>query len=350
MHSIAGPAVGVLDVGSFSARLVVVEEGGTPLEPALSHQTRLRLDRELDEEGRLSRCGIDAISAAVEAAAATAARHGVTDVFPLATSSIRDAGNVHEVVRRVARDTGVELRFLSGRREAELAYVGARRWYGAASGPLLVLDIGGGTVELAAGHGEHAGFARSLPLGARSVTRDWLPAEPPVRSKMVRALRDHALEQVTDALGDVTAEFADHRVVGCSKVLRQLARLAGDRPGRARELYLDDLRAWIPRLAAMPSSRRAKLPGITRQRAEQALGGAIVAEALLTVTGGPVGICPWSTRDGLLLTLLDQLTLDGPGKSRAKPPQSQAPQSQAPQSKSAQAKSSQSKSQSRPAA
>jgi exopolyphosphatase/guanosine-5'-triphosphate,3'-diphosphate pyrophosphatase len=338
VRSIAGPAVGVLDVGSFGASLVVVEAGGTPLEPALTHQTRLRLDRELDEEGRLSRCGIDAISAAVEAATTTAARHGVTDVFPLATSSIRDAGNVREAVRRVARETGVELQFLSGRREAELAYVGARRWYGAASGPLLVLDIGGGTVELAAGQGEQAGFARSLPLGARSVTRDWLPAEPPVRSKRVRALREYVLEQVTEALGDVTAEFAGHRVIGCSKVLRQLARLAGDRPGKTRELYLDDLRAWIPRLAAMPSSRRAKLPGITRRRAEQALGGAVVAEALVTVAGGPVSICPWSTRDGLLLTLLDQLTLDDPGKSRPKS-----------SSKSARPKASQ-KTHSRPAA
>ncbi len=298
----------VLDVGSFSARLVVLEPGGSPLEPVLTHQTRLRLDRELDDDGRLSPGGIAAISTAVSSGVEMAREHGVKDVFPLATSSIRDAVNAREAVRVVSRDTGVELRFLSGRREAELTYVGARRWYGAAEGPLLVLDIGGGTVELSAGAGGQATFARSLPLGARSVTRDWLPAEPPVRSKQVRALRDHVLEEVAGALGDVKAELAEHRVVGCSKVLRQLARLAGDRPGKTRELQLDDIRAWIPRLAAMPSARRAQLPGISRRRAQQALGGAVVAEALLTVAGDRMTICPWSTRDGLLLTLLDQLT------------------------------------------
>ncbi|QRP50722.1 exopolyphosphatase [Amycolatopsis sp. FDAARGOS 1241] len=304
--------MGVLDVGSFSARLVVLEPGGTPLEPALSHQSRLRLDRELDDECRLGDRGIAAISAAVAEGMAVAARHGVHDVFPFATSSIRDAANADEVVRTVRRDTGVELQFLSGRREAELTYVGARRWYGAAAGPLLVLDIGGGTVELSAGRGSQAEFARSLPLGARSVTRDWLPTDPPVRSKKVRALREYVLAQVRGALGDVTAEIADHRVVGCSKVLRQLARLAGDRPGRGRELHLDDLRVWIPRLAAMPTAKRAKLPGISRQRARQALGGAVVAEALLTITGGTMAICPWSTRDGVLLTLLDALAVDDP--------------------------------------
>lgn len=311
--------MGVLDVGSFSARLVVLEPGGSPLDPALTHQTRLRLDRSLNDEGQLCARGIGAISAAVAEGMAVAREHGVREVFPLATSSIRDAANAAEVVRRVARDTGVELRFLSGRREAELTYVGARRWYGAAAGPLLALDIGGGTVELSSGAGEQATFARSLPLGARSVTRDWFPAEPPVRGKQVRALREHVLAEVTDALSDATAELVEHRVVGCSKVLRQLARLAGDRPGKERELHLDDLRAWIPRLAAMPSSRRAKLPGISRQRAQQALGGAVVAEALLTVSGGTVAICPWSTRDGLLLTLLDRLTDGTTGKRQSRP-------------------------------
>ncbi|WP_020660610.1 Ppx/GppA phosphatase family protein [Amycolatopsis benzoatilytica] len=318
MRKIEGLSAAVLDVGSFSARLVVLEPGGSPMDPVLTHQTRLRLDRELDDEGRLSRSGVKAVAAAVRTGMEVAREHGVQDVFPLATSSIRDAVNAREAVREVAGETGVELRFLSGRREAELTYVGARRWYGAAGGPLLALDIGGGTVELSAGSGEQATFARSLPLGARSVTRDWLPAEPPVRSKQVRALRDHALEEVAAALGDVKDELAEHRVAGCSKVLRQLARLAGDRPGRTRELHLEDVREWIPRLSAMPSARRAQLPGISRQRAQQALGGAIVAEALLTVAGGKMTICPWSTRDGLLLTLLDQLT-DATGKKWSRP-------------------------------
>ena len=304
VRKIEDTGAAVLDVGSFSARLVVLGPGGSPLEPVLTHQTRLRLDRELDGDGKLTDRGINAIVAAVDAAMTVANRRGVTGVFPLGTSSIRDARNAPEVLCRIAKKTGVELKFLSGRREAELAYLAARRWYGAAAGPLLVLDIGGGTVELAAGSGEHAGFARSLRLGARSMTREWLPTDT-ASGKQMRALRAHVLEEVSDALSDVLPELADHRVVGCSKVLQQLARLAGDRPARTRELLLDDLRAWIPRLAALPPSRRAKLPGISQPRSRQALAGAIVAEALLTVAGGRVAICPWSTRDGLLLTMLD---------------------------------------------
>lgn len=303
VRKIEEPAVGVLDVGSFSARLVVVPVAGSPREPLVNHQTRLRLDRELDTRGRLSDRGIAAVTAAVAAGMTTAYRHGVSDVYPLATSSIRDAANAADVVAHVAGETGVELRFLSGRCEAELTYVAARRWYGEAAGPLLVLDIGGGTLELAAGRGAKATFARSLPLGARSMTRDWLPSER-VSKKQVKALRTHALDVVSTTLGAKDVE--DPMLVGCSKVLQQLARLSGARPGKCRELRLEDLRAWIPRLAALPPSKRAELPGISRSRAHQALAGAIVAEALLTVAGGKVAICPWSTRDGLLLTLQDK--------------------------------------------
>jgi exopolyphosphatase/guanosine-5'-triphosphate,3'-diphosphate pyrophosphatase len=297
------PKVGVLDVGSTSAHLVVVDRHGSPRDPVLTHKTRLRLDRALDHRGRLSRTGIQAISSAVAEANKVAEESGVREIYPLATSSIRDAANARDVVRAVAKATGTRLRFLSGAREAELAFLAARRWYGAAAGSLLVLDIGGGTLELAAGRGQHAEFARSLRLGAREVTRKRLGGDP-VGTDRIAAARAYALERVRAALADVPHVVGDATQVGCSKVFSQLAKLAAKSAGRPTdELTLGDLREWIPRLAALPPARRAELPGISHGRAAQILAGAIVAEALLTVCAGRVSICPWSTRDGLLLTL-----------------------------------------------
>ncbi|MBK1788404.1 exopolyphosphatase [Prauserella sp. ASG 168] len=306
--------MGVLDVGCFSARLLVAARGGSLLDPVFSHKTRLRLDRALDSSGRLGTKGVEAIIAAVAKESGLAARHGVSTVFPLATSSIRDACNSAEVVERVRRETGTELRFLSGQREAELSYLAARRWFGAAAGPLAVLDIGGGTVEFAAGDGGQAAFARSLRLGARETTRTWLNAEVPSRES-IDALRGFALDRARAAFAEAEPELRGYRTIGCSKVLNQLARLTGARPGRAAasvELHVDDLRTWIPRLAVMPAARRADLPGISRSRAHQALAGAVVAEALLTVLGGSLVVCPWSTTQGLLLTLLDQAEQEDP--------------------------------------
>ncbi|MEU6646131.1 exopolyphosphatase [Saccharomonospora sp. NPDC046836] len=311
--------VGVLDVGCFSARLLIAERGGSLLDPVFNHKTRLRLDRALDACGRLGADGVDAIITAVGTAGELAEQRGVSRVFPLATSSIRDARNATEIVRQVRHETGTELRFLTGQREAELSYLAARRWFGAAVGPLAVLDIGGGTVELAAGEGEHAAVAWSLRLGAREMTRTWLDTEVPPAERIAE-LRAHALDRVRRAVAEAEPRLSGYRTVGCSTVLRQLARLAGARPQRdapSRELRVEDLRRWIPRLAVMPASRRAELPGISRSRARQALAGAVVAEALLTVFGGSLDVCPWSTTHGLLLTLLDQTEQDATRRSVA---------------------------------
>ncbi|WP_197322081.1 Ppx/GppA phosphatase family protein [Saccharomonospora sp. NB11] len=311
--------VAVLDVGCFSARLLGVDRGGSLLEPVLSHKTRLRLDRSLDASGRLRDDGVESVVSAVRVANEVAARHGVDELFCFATSSIRDSANADEVVERVEAETGRRLRFFSGTDEARLAYRAARVWFGAGVGPLSVLDVGGGTLELAAGHGLHADFARSLPLGARETTRAWrLDTERP-SEEAIEALRSHAIEEIRDALGEDEARLREFGVVGCSKVLRQLAVVAGRRRKgtiRTRELHLEDVRELVPRLAALPASRRSEVRGISRPRARQALAGAVVAEALLTVFGGPAAICPWSTTHGVLLALLhdaDELrqSLDG---------------------------------------
>ncbi len=310
----AGSLVGVLDVGAFSARLLAVRRGGTPLRPELDHKTRLRLDRALDSTGRLAAHGVAEVVDGVRTAQRMARERGVREVYPLATSSIRDARNAEAVLGTVHRATGVRLRPLPGKREAELGYLAARRWYGASAGPLMVVDIGGGTVELAAGDGERASCARSLRLGAREMTRAWFDTARPSPERIAE-LREYAIDRVRQVLGDLERPLPDYRTVGCSKVLRQLARLAGARPqrGTARDLHLEDLRIWVPRLAKLPPERRAELPGISRGRARQALAGAVVAEALLTVFGGPAAICPWSTTHGLLLTLLDRHESDPSG-------------------------------------
>jgi exopolyphosphatase/guanosine-5'-triphosphate,3'-diphosphate pyrophosphatase len=296
--------VGVLDVGCFSAHLVVVS--GSPLRPVVSHKTRLRLDRTLDQDNRLRPEGVEQVVTAVRTARRIAERAGVAEVVPFATSVIRDAANADQVISEVARRTGTRLRVLPGCEEACLAYMAARHWFGWHVGPLLVLDVGGGTVELAAGDDVEPSWAMSLPFGARTLTRR-LPLE---RARDHRGLaREQVLvhDRVVAALEG--AGVADQRAVGCSKVFQQLARLAGARPQHdgpfvRRTLRLADLRGWIPKLARMPAPRRARLPGISRHRAEQSLAGALVAEALMVATGhDEVEICPWSTREGLLLTL-----------------------------------------------
>lgn len=284
------PRAAVLDVGCFSAHLMVVERSLT--RPLVSHKVRLRLDRALDETNRISPDGIDNISAAVAEVQERLQEVRVPAFMAFATSSVRDAVNSSQVVNKVAKRTGLELRLLSGEREARMSYTACRSWFGTTDA-LAVLDIGGGTIELAAGDARKPAFARSLPLGARTLTRSGLS---------LRQLRATLPRRIVDALPSAAlAELADGRAVGCSKVFQQLAVLTGS-PARLRAA---DLAEWIPRLAEMTPRERARLPGISRHRARQSLAGAVMAEALMHATGHKtIEISPWSTKEGLLLDLL----------------------------------------------
>ncbi|MFF3565085.1 Ppx/GppA phosphatase family protein [Streptomyces sp. NPDC002574] len=298
----------VLDVGCHSALLTVVrrsEDG--ELEPVLSRKVRLGLHQSLGPEGRLRRSGVRTVEEAVAEVVAAYPRLRLPEVFAFATSVIRDAPNCEDVIDRVADSTGVRLRVLSGEEEARLAYAAARRWAGPGDGPLLVLDVGGGTVEIASGTGTRPRTVHSLPLGARTVTRKHLPGGTAPSEGHLAEVRKELRRYLGTVPGLPRAEPGG-RVLACSKTFTQLARLAAARNGPARtagRLTLPALRDAITLLAAASPQGRDKLPGISAHRAEQSLAGALVAEALMEACeADSVTICPWSTREGLLLERL----------------------------------------------
>src|SRR6478609_6056533 len=140
--------LGVLDVGSNTVHLLVVDAhpGARPL-PAHSHKTDLRLAQLLDEVGAITPDGVERLVESVREALAAAEDKGVEELLPFATSAVREAANGDEVLARVHEETGVALRVISGEDEARLTFLAARRWYGWSAGRLLVLDIGGGSLE-----------------------------------------------------------------------------------------------------------------------------------------------------------------------------------------------------------
>lgn len=296
---------GVLDVGCHSALLTVVRRRpGAVLEPVFSRKVRLRLHETLDHKGRLDRAGVKSVERAVAETVAANPRPRGPEVFAFATSVIRDAPNRDAIIAHVARTTGTRLRVLTGEEEARLAYVAARQWAGPVTRPLLVLDIGGGTVEIASGTGDQPHTVLSLPLGARRITRDWLPGNTTPSARRLSDIRKY-LRQSLEAVPDLPRAESGVRVLAVSKTFEQLARLAaarGKAPRGGRQLTLPQVRAAVALLAEAKPSRRGNLPGISRHRAEQSLAGALTAQTLMEACGAKyVEICPWSTREGLLL-------------------------------------------------
>ncbi|MFI0089826.1 Ppx/GppA phosphatase family protein [Streptomyces bobili] len=305
--------LGVLDVGSNTVHLLVVDAhpGACPL-PAHSHKAELRLAELLDESGAIGREGVDTLIRVVQEALQAAEDKGVEDVLPFATSAVREASNADDVLARVQAETGVELQVLSGEEEARLTFLAARRWFGWSAGKLLVLDIGGGSLEIAYGIDEEPDAAVSLPLGAGRLTAGWLPGDPPDAAQ-IRALRRHVRAEIARTVGEFSRIGSPDHVVATSKTFKQLARLAGaarsvDGPYVQRQLKRESLEAWVPRLAGMTTAQRAELPGVSEGRASQLLAGALVAEGAMDLFGvEALEICPWALREGVILRKLDHM-------------------------------------------
>lgn len=280
--------------------------------PAYSHKAELRLAELLDEGGAVAEAGVERLVATVRAAVQVAEDKGVEDVLPFATSAIREAANGEDVLRRVERETGVRLRVLSGEDEARLTFLAARRWFGWSAGRLLVLDIGGGSLEIAYGLDEEPDAAVSLPLGAGRLTAGDLPGDPP-EPEDIRALRKRVRAEIARVVSDFTRFGTPDHVVGTSKTFKQLARIAGAARSAEglytqRELDRKALEEWVPKLAAMTGAERAKLPGVSEGRSRQLVAGALVAEGAMDLFGvRTLEICPWALREGVILRHLDHL-------------------------------------------
>lgn len=303
----------VLDVGSNTVHLLVVDahRGAAPL-PAYSHKEALRLAEHLDGDGSLSVDGTDSLVRFVREALEVSDDKGCESVLAFATSAVRDATNLDDVLSRVRAEAGADLLVLAGGDEARLTFLAVRRWFGWSSGRLNLFDIGGGSLEIAAGQDEEPDVATSVPLGAGRLTRDWLPGEYADQDD-VKKLRKHVRATIAREAGDVLrAGAADHQVA-TSKTFRSLARVCGAAPSGEgpfvrRWLEHQQLTEWIPKLAAMSPQERSALPGVSAARAHQLLAGALVADAVMDIFDVEMlEVCPWALREGVILEHLDKL-------------------------------------------
>jgi exopolyphosphatase/guanosine-5'-triphosphate,3'-diphosphate pyrophosphatase len=309
--------LGVLDVGSNSVHLLVVDahRGAHPT-PMHDDRWLLKLAEHVGSDGKLSKAGEKALLSAVQKARQQAADRDCDELLAFVTSAIREADNGAAVLRRVREQTGVDLQVLSGEDEARLTFLAVRRWFGWSAGRLLVLDIGGGSLELATGIDEDPDVALSVPLGAGRMTRRFLPeAETGGRPDLaaLAALGEHAADVLASAGRKLRGAGEPELVAGTSKTFRTLARLAGAAPYGAglrvpRGLTDTGLSQVIGFVSRIESSALAELQGVSVQRAHQVPAGAVVAQAAMRAVDVPfVRICPWALREGVILRRLDQL-------------------------------------------
>lgn len=310
--------VAVIDLGSNTAKMVAVE-----YEPS----RRYRVVDQLRDVVRLSEgMGRDLVlrADAMERALSTLATFadycraaGIDHVIASATSAVRDAVNGPAFVDRVARETGIQLATLSGEEEAAygvLAVANSTRHQDA-----VVLDLGGGSVQLSLMHARRSHTGQSWPLGAVRATERFLPAEPP-KKKAIKALRDAVRDQVGPWLDAQQASPVDpQRVpwVGMGGTLRNLANAWQKHVEHPLdllheyELPREALAHWANVLPGMGLEERAAVPGLNADRADIVVAGAVVLDEIAALAGfTSITMSGEGLREGLVYPVVFQ---DEPG-------------------------------------
>ncbi len=296
----------VLDLGSNSFRLVVFSTGDGGWWKRTDELTEMvRIGGELDADGSLSQPRMAHALETLRVFAAFCATSGihVDHVEAVATSAIRDAPNGGAFVKRARKATGLPIRVLSQAEEAWCSYVAAVNSTALEDG--VVLDLGGGSLELVEVHDRRAGRVASWPLGAVRASERFLAEDGPAKPEAIERLRAHAHAELATApwLGDTGG-----RLIGLGGSVRNLATAAV----RAAELPLESVQGHvlsaaaldvlIAELARRPAEERDRIPGIKRGRGEVILAAAVVLSAALEVSGADgIEVTEAGLREGIFL-------------------------------------------------
>ncbi len=314
--------IAAIDIGSNSVRQIVadVSSDGT-IAVVDEMKAAPRLGADVDATGVL---GDDAIERAVEAIArmASLARQlGAERIEAVATSAVRDAANGGRFLGRVRQETGLRVRVLGGEDEARLSFRSALAHFDLAAGRAVIMDIGGGSLELALSAGGVLDDLTSLPLGALRLTERHL-AEG-VTPRRVKQLRREVRAALKDALP--AREWRGALVIGSGGTFTNLGgmHLARQRMLAARNVHA----AHVPRtevehmldaLVAMTPEERRSTPGLNPARADIFVAGvAVAAEVLARLDARELVVSRYGIREGLLLeTAKVRATAADPGAAR----------------------------------
>jgi exopolyphosphatase/guanosine-5'-triphosphate,3'-diphosphate pyrophosphatase len=233
--------------------------------------------------------------------------NGVEEILAAATSATREARNGGEFLARIARETGIRPRVISGTEEARLIHLAAVYGVNVGAGRAVVIDIGGGSVEITAGPASGSQFARSFKLGVLRLTERFVKSDP-LNERDERKLARYIVETIERHCEQIVAEGFD-RVIGTSGTILSLGAVAvtaarGAPPQELRNLRVPakQIRRIRKEIVASQLEERLAFPGMDPRRADLAVAGVILVDVIMRRLGAEdLTLCDLALREGLIL-------------------------------------------------
>ena len=304
--------IAAIDCGTNSIHMIVVR-----IRPDLSFEV---IDRE-KEMVRLGSGGLDGKALTAEAMAGAlqafsrfrrlAESHQVEEILAAATSAVREAENGGEFLAAVEHETGIRPQVISGIEEARLIHLAAVYGVDVAGASAVVVDIGGGSVEITHGAGASLRVAKSFKLGVLRLTERFVHTDP-LSGRDERRLVRHIGDELSKYLSDISTAGFD-RVIGTSGTILSLGTVASAERRRASD-EIRNLRVpakQIHRLRREVTDRsiseRMKLPGLDPRRADLIVSGAVLLDTILQrLEADEITLCDFALREGLVLDYIQR--------------------------------------------
>lgn len=295
-----------IDIGSHSVRQIIADvspDGSIRVVDEM--KAAPRLGTAVDRTGVLSEAAMRHALEAVQRMATLARQMGAVRVEAVATSAVRDAGNRRAFLDQLRRETGLRVRVLSGEDEARLSFRSALAHFELGLGRAVVMDIGGGSLELSMSADGLLERLTSLPFGALRVTEQYLGARP--RWKHVRNLREAIRDDIRRALP--VKDWRGARLIGSGGTFTNLGAMHLARRGlpfdgrvHSTAVPREEVEHIIDLLVDASPEERQAIPGLSPQRADVILGGLVVAAAVMgRIEARELIVSGYGIREGLLL-------------------------------------------------
>jgi len=295
----------VLDIGSASMSLLVADVSSSDgsVDPVLRARTALSFGAAMGpiESGECERVAELACEMRDEAASL-----GSAEVVPVATAGLRNAPNGREVAQRIGTELGVAVRLLSGAEEARLVYSAVRTRLGLGKVPTLALDLGGGSLDLAAGHGDRIHYEASELLGVSRLRADLVRSDP-LENVDAERIRGRVASLLAPHLPMLRKEapscFAAGGTVRALARLIQVSRRRSDLESvRGMTVSHGELAAIFVKLRSATHDQRMAMPTVSERRADLLpVGAAILVTLLEQLEIESLVVSEWGLREGVLL-------------------------------------------------
>jgi exopolyphosphatase/guanosine-5'-triphosphate,3'-diphosphate pyrophosphatase len=300
-----------IDVGSNSVHLLIADVSPQRHLVVIDRvKEMVRLGRRSFTTGLLSQEAMDLAVPVLAHFQRLAEIRRVDQMRAVATSAVREAGNKGQFIARIKRETGVEVEVISGREEAQLIYRAAQYALGLEGGPHLLVDLGGGSLELVLVEDRSPIWMKSARLGAARLTERFLLDDPPTAAQC-RRLRNHFEREIGEQMRAARrARVVD--AIGTSGTINTLVAMA--RAARGEELgtlhgstaSTTEVARLCRKAVSASAAMRMALPGIDGKRIDQIQAAAMLADFVLQRSGAPKMVaCTWALREGMLLELAE---------------------------------------------